>query len=249
MGGTLTIWPRDDVDTDSDCPTDLWYKGLDEPHHQGALFEMPRLGDLTPQQRSRFGWSAMVIGLLVMAVAVILVHYANFPETEFVDGVEQPVVLDEFNWVPRGWVPKAIGYLLGFGASQLLLGGAALVFLLGKSVTWSRAAVAGFLAFTELVIIFGIVPSEWLNLSQTDLNWSTQRVALTIPPWLVLGNDVDISWAVFKDSISMGYNLAMLVLGGVIAYKWSDIMGKRPESEKKAEPVSPYGRPLVRSDS
>lgn len=210
---------------------------------------MPRLGDLTEQQRARYGWSMMIAGTVAMTVAVILVHYANFPQTEFIDGVEQPVVLDEFNWVPRGWFPKSIGYLLAFGASQLLLGGAALAFLLGRTITWSRAAFGAFLAWIQLVLIFGIVPSEWLNLAQTDLNWSSQRIALTIPPWVVLGNEVEISWAVVKDSISMGYNLAMLVLGGVIAYKWSDIVGPSPEKKEAAPAMSPYGRPLVRGDS
>lgn len=210
---------------------------------------MIRLGDLSEQQRARYGWGMMVVGAVLTVIAVLLVHYANFPETVFVDGVEEPLVLGEFNWVPRGWFPKAIGYLLAFGASQLLIGGACIAFLLGRPMTWARAAFASFLAWMELVMIFGIVPSEWLNLSQTDLNWSNQRTALVVPPWLMLGNEVNISWAVLKDSISMGYNLTMLVLGGVFAYKFHDIIGGRPAAAKKPEKLSPYGRPLVRGDS
>jgi hypothetical protein len=210
---------------------------------------MPRLGELTEQQRARYGWGMILLGLVAMIVAVLLVHYANFPQTEIIDGVEEPVVLGEFNWVPRGWFPKAIGYLIAFGASQLLIVGALIAFILGRPLTWSRAAFAGFLAFMELVVIFGIVPSEWLNLSQTDLEWSNQRIALTIPPWLVLGNEIDISWAVIKDSISMGYNLTMLVAAGVFAYKFNDIIDPSPPRRETAPPVSPYGRPLVRGDS
>lgn len=211
---------------------------------------MIRLGELTPEQRTKYGWAAIAVGFVVLVVAVLLIHYSSFPETQFTDGVESPVVLGEFNWVPRGWIYKGIGYLLALGASQLLLGGAALAFLLGRPMTWARAAFAATVVWMELVLVFGMVPSEWLNLSQTDLDWSTQRVAFTMPRWIVLGNDVDISYAVFKDSISMGYNLMMLVLGGVIAYKWSQITGKRTEAEKKqAEKISPYGRPLVRGDS
>lgn len=210
---------------------------------------MYRLGDLTAEQRSRYGWAMLIVGALGMVVAVLLVHYSSFPETEFVNGVEQPFVLGEFNWVPRGWLPKGIGYLIVFGCSQLLVGGAAIVFLLAREMTWSRAAFASFLVWMELVIIFGIVPSEWLNLSQTDLDWSNQRVALTLPPWLVLGNSVEISWAVMKDSISMGYNLTMLVVAGFFAYKIQDIGGGRPAESEKAEKISPYGRPLVRGDA
>lgn len=210
---------------------------------------MYRLGDLTEEQRSRYGWAMIIVGIVGMAVGVLLVHYANFSVTEVVDGVEQPVVLDQFNWVPRGWLPKGIGYLIVFGASQLLIGGAFIAFILGRTTTWARAAFVALLVWMEFVIIFGIVPSEWLNLSQTDLDWSNQRIALTLPPWLVLGNQVDISWAVIKDSISMGYNLAVLVGAIVFAYKIQDISGGRPPETDKAEKFSPYGRPLVRGDS
>lgn len=210
---------------------------------------MYRLGELTEQQRTRYGWGMMIAGFLALAIGVMVVHYAQFPETHFVNGVEEPVVLGEFNWMPRGWVPKGIGYLIALAGSQLMLGGAAIAFVLGRASTWARAAFASFLVWMELVIVFGIVPSEWLNLSQTDLDWSTQRIALTLPSWLVLGNDVDISWAVIKDSISMGYNLVILGAAAVFAYKVQDIEGSRPAAAAEAEKTSPYGRPLVRSDS
>ncbi len=95
-------------------------------------------------------------------------------------------------------------------------------------------------------MIFGIVPSEWLNLAQTDLDWSPQRVAFTVPPWLVLGNQLDISWAAIKDAISGTYNLVMLVAAAVFAYKLQDVGKPRPAADKPAVRISPYGRPLVR---
>lgn len=207
---------------------------------------MYRLGELTEQQRRRYGSAMLVVGTVLMVVAVWWVHYSSFPLTEVVDGETQPVVLGEFNWVPRGWLWKSLGYLAAFGASQLLVVGAALAFVLGRPMTWARAAFAAFLAWIELVVIFGIVPSEWLNLSQTDLNWSSQRVALTIPPILVLGNQVDISLAVVKDMISMGYNLTMLGAGAVFAYKLQQMRKGRPPAAEKPAATSPYGRPLIR---
>lgn len=209
---------------------------------------MYRLGDLTEEQRRRYGWALMILGLGAMTVAVLLVHFSNFPETHFVNGVEQPFVLDQFNWVPRGWLPKGIGYLLAFGASQMLLVGAMLAFVLGRTMTWARATFVAFVVWIEFVIIFGIVPSEWLNLAQTDLDWSNQRVALALPPWLVLGNEVEVSWSAVKDAISMGYNLTVLVGAIIFAYKIQDIEGDRPAESDKPETISPYGRPLVRGD-
>ena len=207
---------------------------------------MYRLGALTEQQKSRYGWTALVVGFVAIVLGVFIIHWAHFPQTRIVNGVEQPVVVDYFNWMPRGWFPKSIGYIVAFGGSQLMLGGAILAFVLGRPMTWSRAAFTAFLAWVELVLIFGIVPSEWLNLSQTDLNWTSQRIAFTLPPWLVLGNDVDISWGVIKDAISMGYNITVLVGAAIFAYKIQNIGQEPPARAEKAEKISPYGRPLVR---
>jgi hypothetical protein len=209
---------------------------------------MYRLGELSASQRNRAGAAMLAGGTLLMAIAVILVHFAGFPEEEFIDGAFVPVVVEPaiFDAIPRGWFPKSVGYLLAFGASQLMIVGAAFLWVLNQKMTWARASFAAFLVWMEFVVIFGIVPSEWLNLSQTDLDWSPTRIFLTIPEWLILGNEIQISYAALKDMISGGYNLVALVLAGVVAYKLQDIGKPRPASAAKKEAVSPYGRPLVR---
>jgi hypothetical protein len=98
------------------------------------------------------------------------------------------------------------------------------------------------------VIIFGMVPSEWLNYAQTDLDWSSQRVALAIPPVLVLGNEVELSYAAIKDSISMGYHIVMLVAAAIFVLQLQKMKKGRPASAEKAAPTSPYGRPLIRGE-
>lgn len=198
---------------------------------------MQRLGELTDGQRFRIGTGLLVLGTVLMAAGVILVHYAQLP-------AEPPV--DYFNWVPRGWFPKAIGYLVVFGASQALLAGAGILWILNQKMTWARAAFAAFLTWIEFVLIFGIVPSEWLNLSQTDLDWISQRIAFRLPSWLVLGNQVEVSYGAIKDAISGTYNLVALVGAAVFAYKLQDIGKPRPAAAKPEPPRSPYGRPLVR---
>lgn len=188
-------------------------------------------------------------GTLLLAVAVWWIHFSSFPETEVIDGVEMPVVLTAFDWVPRGWFWKGLGYLAAFGASQLMLAGAALLWVLNQKMTWARALFAAFLAWIELLLIFGIVPSEWLNLAQTDLEWSSQRIAFSIPPFLVLGNSVDISWAVIKDAISMGWHLVMIPAVAIFALEIQKMNDGKPASAEKPEPKSPYGRPLVKGES
>jgi hypothetical protein len=209
---------------------------------------MYRLAQLNKQQRSRLGWAMLAAGTVLMIVSVWWVHYAGFPPIEVVDGVERPLVVDYFNWVPRGWFWKVLGYIGAFVASQLLIAGAYIGFVLGEKMTWSRATFAAWLAWFELVLIFGIVPSEWLNLSQTDLDWSNQRVAVTIPSWLVLGNQVDISWAAVKDSISGIYHLVMLGAAAVFVYQFPNLFKPPPAGAEKAPKLSPYGRPLVKEN-
>jgi len=206
---------------------------------------MYRLGELSDRKRVRIGAALLVLGTIGLAIGVVLAHYAALPKTEIIDGQAVPVVVDYFNWIPRGWLPKSIGYLMILGSAQFMLAGAAMVWVLNQKMTWSRAAFAAFITWIEFVLIFGIVPSEWLNLSQTDLDWSPQRIAFTIPSWLVLGNDVSISWAAIKDMISGGYNVAILAAAGLFAYKVQDIGKPRPASAAPVEKKSPYGRPLV----
>ena len=162
------------------------------------------------------------------------------------NGVEMPVVVDYLNWWPRGTVWKAIGYLIVLGATTLALLGATFLWILNQKMTWARATFAAFITFIALVFYFGMVPSEWLNFAQTDLDWSSQRQALVIPPVLVLGNSVEISYAAIKDTIQMTYSLGMLAVAAVLAIQIQKIKEGRPASAAPAEKKSPYGRPLVR---
>ena len=186
----------------------------------------------------------LVAGSLLLIVAIIWVHYSSFPRTRFEGGVAVPVVVDFFNWIPRGWFWKSLGFLAAFAASQLLLAGAALAWVLGERMTWSRATFVAWLVWIEFVLIFGMVPSEWLNLSQTDLDWSPQKIFVTIPAWLMLGNEVSISYAALKDIVSIGYHNVVIAGAIIFAYRIQGI-GKPRKISEKPTPVSPYGRPLI----
>jgi hypothetical protein len=208
---------------------------------------MYRLAELSDSRRKTIGAGLLVAGLLGLVIGVIWIHWSSIPHTELVDGVETPVVVDYLNWFPRGVIWKGIGYLIVLGATTLALVGAVFLWVLNQPMTWARATVAAFIAWIALVFFFGMVPSEWLNYAQTDLDWSSQRVAVSIPPFLVLGNELAISWAAIKDSIQIGYSLTMLVLAGVLAIQIQKIKEGRPASAAApAEKKSPYGRPLVR---
>ena len=148
--------------------------------------QMYRLAELSDSTRKTSGgdcsWAPY--GLVV---AVIWIHFTSLPPERGRRGhlqldTEQPLA-------------KGVGYLVVFAASQMMVVGALFLWVLNQRMTWSRALFAAFVTWLELVIIFGMVPSEWLNFAQTDLDWSSQRVAVIIPPILVLGNTVEISYA------------------------------------------------------
>ena len=206
---------------------------------------MYRLGELSDARRKSIGGTLLLFGLLGLVLGVIWIHWASLPETELVNGVEVPVVVDYLNWWPRGVWWKGIGYLIVLGATTIGIVGALMLLVLNQKMTWTRATVAAFITWITLVFYFGMVPSEWLNFAQTDLEWGN-NVAFTIPAFLVLGNTVEISYAVIKDAISGGYHIAMLGVGAVLALEIQKIKEGRPAKATPAEPKSPYGRPLVK---
>jgi hypothetical protein len=208
---------------------------------------MNRLAELDEKPRTRLGAAALLVGSLMLAVGVVIAHYALFPETELIDGVDVPLHVDYLGWIPRGWQWVTLGQIIAFGGSQLMVVGSLFLWFIGRKLTWARATFGAFLAWTELVLLFGIVPSEWLNLTQGPLEFTSQRIAFTIPKWLVLGNQVDISLSVIKDAVSGAYNTVMLGVAVVFAYKIQDWGKQKPEAAA-AEKRSVYGRPLVKGD-
>ena len=207
---------------------------------------MYRLAELSDSTRKKAGWGMLLLGTVLLAVGVGWIHFSSLSETVMVEGVAVPLVVDYFNWWPRGVLWQGAGYLVVFAASQMMIGGAVFLWVLNQRMTWSRAVFTAYLTWLELVIIFGMVPSEWLSFAQTDLDWSTQRVALVVPPILVLGNSVEVSYGMLKDSISMGYHLVMLGAGAVFALEVQKMRKGRPATAEKPEKKSPYGRPLVK---
>ena len=159
-----------------------------------GVFTVHRLSQLDDRQRRRLGSALFSVGLFLLAFGVLFAHYSGFSEGEKVDF---------FGWFPRGCmigsgrcVPWSTGgQLIAMGGSQLAIAGALLLWVANQRMAWARAGFAAMLVWLEFVIIFGIIPSEWLNLSQGPLEMSRQRIAFTVPSWLVLGNDVSISWS------------------------------------------------------
>ncbi len=190
-------------------------------------------------RRNRIGTAAMVFGLFTTVVGlVIAVAFGN--ENIVSDGF----LRDSFLNMPR-WIPVTFGQLTAVAGSQFIIGGAFLVWVTGKEMTWTRAGVATFLTWYQLVLFYGIIPSEWLNLTQGPLGWTSQKVFLTVPKFLILNNEVEISFAVLKDAISGGYLTGTLAAGIVLAAKIQGFGKGQPSAPVEVD--SPYGRPLSKA--
>lgn len=188
------------------------------------------------RKRNLYGSAGMVVGLVVTTIGLFVAVYF---------GNESLVADSQLGNVAR-WVPVTIGQIIAVGGSQFLILGAFLVWVTGKPMTWARAGVATFLTWYQLILYYGIIPSEWLNLTQGPLGWTSQKIFLTIPPALVLNNDIEISFAALKDMISGGYHAVVLGLGILIAYKIQGFGQGEPSAPAEVE--SPYGRPLAKAD-
>ena len=187
-----------------------------------------------------FGIAALVVGLTVAILGALWVHFTNSP---LVDDVGR----DIYPAFPRGWGFVLIGQLVSLGGVLLAMAGITLAFLFEKKMTWARSAVGAGLFTALMIILFGVIPNEWLTYSQAVWEWTDQKIWIKIPTDLLGGNEVNVSAAVFKDVIVGTY--VVVVTGAVAAamigwQKRDEIRAARAKAKASKKDVSVYGRPL-----
>ena len=202
---------------------------------------------MTDQKRQRIGLVGVVVGFLMLALGVLVAHFTNLPLQDDV-GRQLYSFISRCSFLENDpatcWMIPTLGQLTAFIGSQVMLAGIVFGWIHRRPLTWALATVAAFLFTIEMIVLFGIVPNEFLALAQGPLDWSNQKIFLTIPQWMVLNNDVSISYAVLKDLISAGYSTTLLVAIAVGAYQLQERAKKagRPAPEV----LSTYGRPIVK---
>lgn len=181
------------------------------------------------------GLGLVMAGLVVAILGGFLVHMAQAPEVnEF--GQEM------YPGFPRGWVVALICQIISLSGFLMILAGITFGFLHDKKLTWARAML-GALVFTGFMfILFAIIPNEMLTLFQATLEWTPQKIFLTVPSFLVLGNELSISYAALKDMIVAGYASTMLIVVPIVMYQMQ-VRAKKAD-EPKPDPVSRFGRPM-----
>jgi len=101
-----------------------------------------------------------------------------------------------------------------------------------------------FLSWLQLTLIFGVLPSEWLNLAQGPLEWTNQREFIKFPPMLFLGNEVSMSFGALKDVIQLGISQGALIAVFVLGYMVQDINNMKEKGKVK---ISDYGKKVVKT--
>jgi hypothetical protein len=202
---------------------------------------------VTIEKRKRLGVIGLVLGSILLIVGVLIAHYTNLPVEDKVGRAIHPSIprCAFFENDPaRCWALPTLGHLTAVLGSQVLIVAIVFGWIFDRPLTWARATVGAFLFTLEAMILFGVVPNQWLSLTQGPLEWTRQRDAFTIPRFLVLNNDVTITFGVLKDMVVAGYmttTLAIMLVGMYRYQEWSKRRGQpRPST------TSVYGRPVVR---
>ena len=185
-----------------------------------------------------FGLAATALGLLTAVAGFMFAHFTGLDEFDNIGREIYPSI-------PRGWMWETAGQLVSVSGFMLVLAGLTLAFLYDRPLTWARASLGAMLFTALMLIIFGIIPNQWLTLAQGEFEWTSAKIAVTLPPWLVLNNEVAISYEVIKDAALQGYVVNLLVVVIVVMYKWQE-RAKRLASGPPPKPVSVYGRPVTK---
>lgn len=190
---------------------------------------------MNERRRLVIGYFAILVGIATTLLASVAVHMSEAPE------------FDEFgkalySFMPRGWLIVLIFQLIALGGVLVVMAGATFGFIYKRTLTWARAMFGAVLFSALMMILFAVIPNQFLTLAQSTFEWTPQKIFVTVPSILVLNNTVQISYAALKDMISAGYSTTMLIAIAIVMYQMQERAKK--EDVAKPAPVSDYGRPM-----
>ncbi len=193
------------------------------------------------------GITALVVGLVLGLAGALWAHFAGLPEFDDIGRELYPHIPRGFD----GWLSRALGQIVSLTGVLIAMAGIALAWLYEKPMTWARSSIGAFLFTGLMIILFGIIPNEWLTYTQAVWEWTDTKLLITVPPSLIGGNDLSLSAAATKDIISGTYSL--VVTGGTAAamiawQKRDEIRANREKRKAATGNTSVYGRPLQKAD-
>jgi hypothetical protein len=128
----------------------------------------------------------------------------------------------------------------------------------GTPLTWGEAFVAAVFLFALMLMIYGVVPDQWLRWADGGLKWRSDKQGIPMGPLPFGGKNhlileeglkfgdrgrIIITAQVLRDIVAAGIYVVFLVLQ-IIGWLWWQNRGKKPA--RPAIETSRYGRPLLR---
>lgn len=191
---------------------------------------------MSERKRLVIGSLTILVGVVVSILASVAVHMSQAPEVDVFGNAR-------YAFMPRTWIVGTLFQVIALGGVLLAMAGATFGFIHKRPLTWARAVFGAVLFSALMVILFAVIPNQFLTLAQSTLEWTPQKVFVTIPRVLVLNNTVQISYAALKDMISAGYVTTMLIVIAIVMYQIQE-RAKREVDVPPPTPVSDYGRPM-----
>ena len=186
---------------------------------------------------------ALAAGLVLAIIGSLWAHFTGLSE---VDDVGRAI----YSHIPRGWPWVLLGQLISLGGLLIAMAGIALAYLYNKKMTWARSAIGAFLFTGLMLLLYGVIPNEWLTYTQAEWEWTDQKLWIQIPSSLIGGNELNISAAAIKDIIAGTYVAVVTGVIGAAMIAWQrrdELLAKREARKAAKGDTSVYGRPLQKA--
>ncbi len=122
----------------------------------------------------------------------------------------------------------------------------------GTPMTWGEAFLAATFMFALMLMLYGIVPNQWLGWADNELGWRSDSIGVPTPfgrLWpegvTFFGRGrVTVTAQVVRDLIATVIYIVAFA-GQIVGWLWWQKRGKRTAPPPAIE-TSAFGRPLVR---
>ena len=122
----------------------------------------------------------------------------------------------------------------------------------GTPMTWGEGYLAGTFMFALLLMLYGIVPNQWLSWADNELGWRSDSFGVPTPFGRLFENGLTfggrgrimITAQVVRDIIAAGFYIVFFT-AQCAGWLWWQKRGKRAPATPEIE-TSAFGRPLVR---
>ena len=117
-----------------------------------------------------------------------------------------------------------------------------------RRTSWGEAMVGATFVFMLFMMVFGVVPDRWVRLTDNEWGWSVERMLFTEGQFID-GNP--ITFPPFRMDLKKVSDIVVVVehivalVGLPFIWLW---WHKRDEKKPTVEPVSDFGRPLMKGN-